>query len=42
MKQMSKGFSVFGFYYTIWECQVEKVRGRDDPWNLMIAGMLTS
>ncbi len=39
---MSKGFAIFGFFFSIWECQSEKLRKRDDAVNSFFAGALTS
>jgi hypothetical protein len=33
---------VFGFFFSIFECQSEKLRGKDDAINSFYAGALTS
>jgi len=42
MMSMSWGFAVFGFFFSIFECQSEKLRGKDDAINSFYAGALTS
>jgi import inner membrane translocase subunit TIM22 len=42
MTSMAKGFAIFGFFFSIWECQCEKMRMKDDSINSFYAGALTS
>ncbi len=39
---MAKGFGVFGFFFSIFECQLEKLRYRDDGLNSFYGGFLTT
>ena len=39
---MSRGFAVFGFFFSIFECQLERLRKRDDAWNSFYSGAFTS
>ena len=39
---MAKGFGVFGFFFSLFECQLEKLRARDDALNSFYAGGFTT
>lgn len=34
----ARGFTMFGVFYSVYDCQIEKMRGRTDEWNCFIAG----
>jgi len=34
----ARGFTLFGVFYAVYDCQIEKMRGRTDAWNCFIAG----
>lgn len=39
---MAKGFGIFGAFFSVFECQLEKLRKRDDSLNSFYAGMFTT
>lgn len=39
---MAKGFAIFGAFYSIFECQLEKLRYRDDATNSFLSCMFSS
>ncbi|CAD8112207.1 unnamed protein product [Paramecium sonneborni] len=39
---MAKGFAIFGAFYSIFECQLEKLRIRDDATNSFLSCMFSS
>jgi import inner membrane translocase subunit TIM22 len=39
---MSRGFAMFGCLFSIFECQMEKLRHKDDGINSFVAGGFTS
>lgn len=42
MLNMSKGFAIFGCFFSVFECQLEKLRCKDDAINSFVSGMFTS
>lgn len=42
MINMSKGFAIFGCFFSVFECQLEKMRKKDDGINSFVSGMFTS
>jgi len=39
---MAKGFGVFGALFSVFECQLEKMRAKEDSWNSFYPGMFTT
>ncbi len=39
---MAKGFGIFGAFFSIFECQLERLRARDDSLNSFYSGMFTT
>ena len=39
---MSRGFAFFGCFFSVFECQLERLRHKDDCWNSFVSGGLTS
>jgi import inner membrane translocase subunit TIM22 len=39
---MAKGFGIFGFFFSLFECQIERLRARDDSLNSFYSGMFTT
>ena len=38
----AKGFGIFGFFFSIFECQIEQTRRTEDVWNQFYGGGLTT
>jgi len=39
---MAKGFGVFGALFSVYECQMEKMRYKEDSFNSFYPGMFTT
>lgn len=39
---MARGFGIFGAFFSIFECQLERLRAKDDSFNSFYSGMFTT
>lgn len=39
---MAKGFGIFGALFSVYECQMEKIRYKEDSFNSFYPGMFTT
>lgn len=42
MLGMSRGFAMFGCFFSVFECQLERLRHKDDAMNSFLSGGFTS
>jgi import inner membrane translocase subunit TIM22 len=42
MMGMSKSFAFFGCFFSVFECQLERLRHKDDMWNSFFSAGMTS